>query len=353
MLTKEDSKMAQGLAILAMVMLHLFCRVDSLPYSVHLYIGGRPLVYYLGLFGDICVPIYCFCSGYAQYILSQKDSEHYSVQRFSRLRKFLLHFALIVLIVSITGLLIGNSAIPGTFETFLGNIFLYRISYNGAWWFVLTYLFLILLSPVFIQILKNSRQYALYFIAFGSGILYFISYCFEIVRPITIANPLLGWFWRQLLLLGRTQFPFFLGMLYCKCNVIAVLRQKLEGRWFRLLLLIFAPLGVFLLHCVVPSMFLAPFTALVTLTCFHLWKKPQWLRKFFLFFGRHSTNIWLVHMFFYSILFPDLVFRAKEPVLVLLFMLALCIAVSYGIDGLEAVFKKLISSFQVSKKVNP
>lgn len=34
MLTKKDAKMAQGLAIIGMLMLHLFCRVGVLPYEL-------------------------------------------------------------------------------------------------------------------------------------------------------------------------------------------------------------------------------------------------------------------------------------------------------------------------------
>ena len=62
-ITKRDSKMLKGIAILAMLMLHLFCRRDNLPYTPLLWIGDTPLIYYFGLFGDICVamamPITC------------------------------------------------------------------------------------------------------------------------------------------------------------------------------------------------------------------------------------------------------------------------------------------------------
>ena len=64
-ITKRDSKMLKGVAILAMLMLHLFCRKDNLPYTPLLWVGDTPLIYYFGLFGDICVAIYCFVSGYA------------------------------------------------------------------------------------------------------------------------------------------------------------------------------------------------------------------------------------------------------------------------------------------------
>lgn len=38
-LTKQDTKMTKGLAIIFMVLLHLFCRTDNLPYDC-LKIGG-------------------------------------------------------------------------------------------------------------------------------------------------------------------------------------------------------------------------------------------------------------------------------------------------------------------------
>ena len=38
-LTKKDTDMTKGLAIIFMVLLHLFCRIDNLPYEC-LKIGG-------------------------------------------------------------------------------------------------------------------------------------------------------------------------------------------------------------------------------------------------------------------------------------------------------------------------
>ena len=49
-ITKRDSKMLKGVAILAMLMLHLFCRKDNLPYTPLLWVGDTPLIYYFGSF---------------------------------------------------------------------------------------------------------------------------------------------------------------------------------------------------------------------------------------------------------------------------------------------------------------
>ena len=177
MLTKEDAKMSQGLAIIAMVTLHLFCRRDVDLYNVHVFIGNTPLLYYIGLFGDICVPIYCFSSGYAQMVLYKKE-ENYRNKRIKRLKRFIFHFWLVVVLFSFIGLMIGNKEIPGDLMTFLGNISLLRMNYNGAWWFVLTYVFLILLSPTLINIVEKNNYLVCFLV---SGIIYFVSYVFRFV----------------------------------------------------------------------------------------------------------------------------------------------------------------------------
>ena len=63
--------MAKGIAIIGMVMIHLFCRSGELPYSPLIGVGKPPLIYYFGLLGDMCVPVFCFCSGYAHFLLSE------------------------------------------------------------------------------------------------------------------------------------------------------------------------------------------------------------------------------------------------------------------------------------------
>ena len=76
-LTKDDSKAIQGIAVLFMLALHLFCRRDNLPYTTILYIKDVPLIYYLGLWGDQCVALFCFLQGtqdiYSRKHMTRKD----------------------------------------------------------------------------------------------------------------------------------------------------------------------------------------------------------------------------------------------------------------------------------------
>lgn len=340
MLSKYDAKMAQGLAILAMVSLHLFCRGDMPMYDLHLFIGTTPALYYVGLFGDICVPIYCICAGYAQILLFDREKERYRKAQFLRVGRFLCHFWLVVCLFSLVGLLAGDPQIPGSFMDLLGNLLLFDFSYNGAWWFVLTYILLVLSAPVFIRMVKYHRWPLVFLL---SGGVYFVTYLLYFHFTLPLNSPIGKWIWEQLLLFGRSQFSFLLGMLLYRSDLVQRLRQRIRPGIVRYLIVIGIPAVLFLFHCVVQSLIVAPITGSLTLLCFHLWEKPRWAEKLFLFFGRHSANIWLTHMFFYATLFPGLVYVSSSPILVYLLMLGICVAVSYGIDWTEQGIKTALA----------
>lgn len=330
-LTKDDNQMAKGIAILGMVMLHLFCRLGEFPYEPLVFLkNGRPLVYYFGLFGDLCVPTYCFCSGFAQMVLKEREQEKYFRKSLIRLLKFIVNFWIVLIVFSLVGLLFGkDGTIPGTFGKFLGNFFLFRLSYNGAWWFVLTYVFLILSSPFLIKMVKQLSSGLVFF---GGGILYFLAYMLRFKYEIEIDRPVFSWVYTQALLFGTSQFSFLVGMLFQKHQIIRQLRAGVSHSRLKKILCFLIPVGMFCFHAIVPSLIIAPVTGLSAIACFHLAEKPKWIQKIFLFLGHHSTNIWLVHMFFYLVLFENFVFIAKYPLFIFLLMFAICIAVSFGIN---------------------
>lgn len=301
---------------------------------------GVPFIYYLGLFGDLCVPTYCFCSGYAQMILREKEQDMYFRQSIVRLVKFLLNYWIVLIVFSVIGLLFDKTGqIPGSLGAFLRNLFLVRFSYNGAWWFVLTYVFLVVLSPMMMNFV---RRFSIWIVFIGSGIIYFVSYVLRFAYVIDISNPVLSWFYGQVLLFGTSQFSFLVGMLFQKYRIMSKLRCAPVSPILRNVCCTLIPIAMLLLHAAERSLIIAPITGLSTIVCFHTIDKPDWLCKATLFLGKHSTNIWLVHMFFYSVLFKDFVFIAKYPLLILLLMLAICIVVSYGINLIYQPVVKLL-----------
>ena len=338
MLSKNESKMLQGMAILAMLALHLFCRNDNLPYQPVIMVAGVPVVYYLGLFGDICVPIYCFTSGYAQFFLAERDGDRYRRNRLVRIWKFIRHFWLVLCLSCITGVLLNDADMPGTLSKLLGNLFLYNLSYNGAWWFVLTYVFLLLGAPLVVWLTNKIHPLTLVVI---SGVLYVIAYSFYFVYQITFENLIITWVWHQALLLFRSLFSFVLGAVFCHDRLFGRLREMNIRKWLKAIILIVVPLSLLVGHAVIQSLIIAPITALGCVCCFIIWDKPKWIQRIFEFLGNHSFNIWLVHMFFYLYLFENLVFKLKYPFFIYIGMLGICICVSYVINWLESLLNML------------
>lgn len=337
-ITKRDSKMLKGVAILSMLMLHLFCRRENLPYTPLLWIGGTPLIYYFGLFGDICVAVYCFVSGYAHYLQSSKAELQ---QRWKRLLRFMIPFWVIAVVFSLIGLLAGNSVIPGSIKEFLLNCLTVKNSYNGAWWYANTYILLVALQPLSRKFVERSPAWLVILLTFA---FYTVSYGIRFWGLGACDSGILSWIISHIGLLGTSYFPYAIGMLFCKKQVISLLRQRLTAINVRNIY-IFTVLmftGMIVVHGMVQSLFVAVITATVTIILLCVCPLPKRLTSLLCYLGEHSTNIWLVHMFFYSVLFEGFVFCAKYPISVFLLLLLASLASSYVIKWLSKPILKLV-----------
>lgn len=337
-ITKRDSKMLKGVAILSMLMLHLFCRKENLPYTPLLWIGSTPLIYYFGLFGDICVAVYCFISGYAHYLQSSKGELQ---QRWKRLLRFMIPFWVIAVVFSLIGLLAGNSVIPGSIKEFLLNCLTIKNSYNGAWWYANTYILLVALQPLSRKFVERCPAWLVILLTFA---FYTVSYGIRFCGWGACDSVILSWIITHVGLLGTSYFPYAIGMLFCKKQVISLLRQRLTAINVRNIY-IFTVLmftGMIVVHGMVQSLFVAVITATVTIILLCVCPLPKRLTSLLCYLGEHSTNIWLVHMFFYAVLFKGFVFCAKYPIPVFLLLLLSSLASSYVIKWLSKPILKLV-----------
>ena len=75
--SKQDAVMTRGMAILCMVVLHLFCRTGKDVFGRPLlWINSTiPVVFLFGFFSEICVPLYSLCAGYIVAQLSRQKSK--------------------------------------------------------------------------------------------------------------------------------------------------------------------------------------------------------------------------------------------------------------------------------------
>ena len=157
MYTKDDAKMTQGFAILTMVSLHLFCRnaSDFLGQPLLWIDRQTPFLYWIGFFSEICVPIYSICAGYGYYISYMNHKSNWSC-RFNRSMKLLKNYWIILAIFVLLGIVIKSETIPGSFLEFVGNATLITIKrYNGTWWYLATYLILLIIPVSAIIFVPN------------------------------------------------------------------------------------------------------------------------------------------------------------------------------------------------------
>lgn len=334
--TKEESKMLKGIAILFMVGLHLFNRTDPTGYyHAWIYIRGVPLVYYISFLFDACVPIYCFCSGYAFY-LKQAVSIKENIRRFLNL---LIHYWIIVILTCVVGWLTHSSNIRGGIQDFLGTMFLYDIHYVGAWWFMQIYLLLVLTTPFLIRAIDYQHPFVT---LCEVGMIYVVSYYFRMIHPVN--SKIIS----ALVLYGTSLLPFILGMLCYKYRLVTKIRHLGKVIGHENVLGIMFILGAAGLHAVIKTMAIAPITAMIVIIGFALCRMNGYVRQFFLFFGDHSTNIWLVHMQFYSIFCSKFVFSTQTVIGALLICLGLSLIASYLIRWLKQMIEQCVPLLQKS-----
>ena len=328
-LTRSDTKMLQGLSVLAMVILHLFDRLDySGLYHPLLYFKGYPVIFYFAQLSDFCVMGFAFCSGYGLF-KQYNESEHstYIKKRLKSLWHLLINYWIILILFTGISIIVGNgSNMPGSIKEFIGNFIPVNTTYNGAWWYLFIYILLVLLSPVLFKICNKIPSII---VLGGSFVIYVSAYYVRFKMGDS------SWILGKYGVFGMTLFEFIIGSICYKEKWISkakCLKDKVS-KGIVLIIAVLSVLCMLLGHTLlVRSLFVAPVTGLTIIFIFSLWEKPEWIKNTFLLIGKHSTNIWLIHMFFYMYIFKNLVFIAKYPLLILLLMMFITISCSNVIN---------------------
>ena len=122
MYNKKDALMTKGMAILCMVMLHLFCRKgnDVLGTPLLWVNKSTPVVYFFGFFSQICVPIYSLCAGYAQQLISEKNNMLWK-NNLVRVKKLIINYWSVLLLFCGLGLIFSMGWVQPVYLEALGN----------------------------------------------------------------------------------------------------------------------------------------------------------------------------------------------------------------------------------------
>ncbi len=334
MISKTETKQLQGVAILAMLCLHLFC-TRTPAFTPLLYIGDLPLTYFIGQAGDCCVMIYCFCSGYglmASYLSLGGNGKEYLTGRKNGVFRLLKSYWTILMLFAMVSLLLGKSdEWLGSPIVFLKNFLVFGSSYNGAWWFVGVYLLMVLFSPLILKAVQRHPMIA----ALAAVLVYIGSYFLRFRYE--------GFWIQKVSLLGMSYAELLVGAYFCKYDIMTRIEKgysRILPKKLRVVILTMVVAAVIFVRGYIPTLFVAPISGLIFIVCYLLAvRQGVPLQKGFSFLGKHSINIWLIHMFFYMPMYGGLAYYGKYPVFVLAILLGMCVMVSAGIFGLQSKLK--------------
>lgn len=336
----QKSNQLKSIAILMMLFLHLFNRDYSGLFEPLIFMGQNPLSYYISLFCDACVPIFAFVSGYGLYYKYSQNHSTFKKDNVNRLKKLYINYwIIIILFVVLLGYLLTEPGYPGSLTKFILNLSGLDPSYNGAWWFFTTYVFFVLTSSFWFGLLDRINPW-IYLFAFF--IIYLIAFYFRIYQSSISDNSFLNYLHKQSALYFCTLFQFMLGAFFLKYNWNKQFQSFLPPRINFNVLGIFGIIALIIIHGFIPNFIIAPFTALGFIFIFINLDIPAFINKCLDFFAKHATNLWLIHMFFYMIYFPEFIYKFKYPIFIFSALVIMCVMSSYMVNSINKMILKWV-----------
>lgn len=151
-MTKQESLIVKGLAILMMLFLHLFNSIENCNLCENfIMIGEIPLVNFLSRAANP-VAFLLFISGYGLYFSNKSNNGRSNTKNLKRILKLYIHFWFILTFFLSVGIFLRPEKYPGSLFEIIGNYTSFVYNYNAEYWFLFPYAILALASPIIIKL---------------------------------------------------------------------------------------------------------------------------------------------------------------------------------------------------------
>lgn len=349
--TREDTKMVKGTAIALMLYHHLFAYSNRIQdgnfYIPLLTFSSTDSAQLLGLFGKMCVALFLFLGGYGTYVSwasrlkntppETSSSESLSTFVLQKIASLYIPFLKVFCVMVPIAILLGDSRVELSVATFFWNITGLNTSYDGAWWFFVDYLILLVAFPLMWRFV--GRKHAtlpldvLAVLGWIAATTWLIPSVMELDWAQAVAETLL---WKKLSQTMLWSPCFLMGCICARWDVLSRAKTALVGHdlWcvaalvlLPLLVAVRYKLGVGYRY---DSLF-APIVA-IALAVLATTRPGVVASRGLQFIGKHGTGIWLTHNFFIGHWCQSLIFAPHYSVLVFLLLLAASLAMTGIID---------------------
>lgn len=328
--SKQDTAIAKGTAIILMMVHHLFAFPDRLAEDT-VYLSmfqwqGSNIESYLGDFGKICVGIFTVLSGYGLYLsLNGKENiQHEIEKRIWNLYK--TAWKIMVFAVPIGYLLRVKRLLRLSKGDVILNFFGYKSNYNGEWWFLLPFMILMVMFPVFLKWINRKNHYWLKDIL----MLALMTAMINKILPNLMEQALFVDFartqtWKICMNCLKLMPMFLMGMICARDNLFYKYRAFFKGTAIRLTAMLVMLVIVFLVRKNYSWTADYLFAPLFLVSATTLIGSIPYIKKLFAVIGRWSTWIWLIHSFLCYYFCQKLVFAPRYSLLIVFWLILLSI----------------------------
>lgn len=326
--TKSDTAIAKLIAILIMILHHLFgftnrILPEHMYQSLHMY-KGEPVEAVICASFKICVALFLFLSGYGTFV-SVRKKKNISKAIAGKIKALLVFIWQAMLIFVPIDYLLGVTKVNITstwnIHYNLKNIILSMLGfekYNGEWWFVMPYLVLLMMTPLLLRFLKRKKAdfFTDFLITFGLAM--FSTYALNKLLSYGMFETFAPSVWGILLRNVMYLLPIYLmGMLFAKYQVFSYFYQISPKNFLRYPVWIFVAVGsMYLRYKFVGGTydFLLAGPMIFGMVCTLRDIPPVvWIAKKA---SRYITLVWLTHSFYIFQFGQGIVYYSHNPIII-------------------------------------
>ncbi|SMB51009.1 Acyltransferase 3 [Serratia proteamaculans] len=319
----NKSNYLKGIAIILMLIHHLFAYPSRISPDIPVYhmVNSVDIEMFVGLFGNICVSMFLFLSGYG-FSLKKEVSFKYIWGKLKNL--YISYWIVLFIFVPIGIIFFPGERYSLSPSLFFENLIGIESTYNSEWWFFKLYVLYVLSLPLLSRLNIGPLL----------GLLFLAALCGKGLQYVAWAPEVLIEYCTWLL-------PFGFGMVFGRS-------QKLPpSSWLAKLIITLSRTHPLILLMVTVAVFISahnPGLLLVTpLFIIALMKTADGLgstvNRVVSELGKHSLYMWLTHSFYCYYFTQKLIFAPRYTPLILLLLIAVSYLTSLVLSRIELAIK--------------
>lgn len=318
-MSKEQTQIIKGVAILMMLFYHLFNNASALEDCTPIFVlDGIPLV---TIVARACNPVMIFIilSGYGFHYVYRQGKLRF-VRQCKRVIKLYISYWITLAFFVPVGVAVARDHYPGSWTILTANVTAYLSTYNYETWFIFPYV-LITLSCFWIFRIQDYLGHLLSVFLSGSILIlssYFISsYIVPAHANDSILNHILTYF--------QFMFPIVIGGCLHDWSSKGSL-PKLHIHPIYVILMI----GILLISrmSINTNAFNSLYAAALIWLFLQIRHLSPALQRVLSFLGEYSLMIWLTHTYFAYYLFRSIIYGARYPLLIFVLLLVITLPVA-------------------------